>query len=270
MTFSTKGDGGKPFPFFNARRGPAIQEASPRLAFSGNTNRACHLPVMRGSPRADPAPPLGDRPILGRTCRIATIYAKTRRHGLRLCLSLNFHFRLEAEIQVCEKIICGRTPPVRGASKVLATWPGCGHKSGCRASPRHQKTADAFVAPFTGSSQPLFAARGILARRHAEPCREFASRAEQVWIGGGDRTGSHDANAWNRCQQSADSIAPMPLGEFRLDLRAFGQCIVRLRHDELKNRPRQLRQARDYPRLATIIRLSPPPVRLVRYFAPLP
>jgi hypothetical protein len=76
------------------------------------------------------------------------------------------------------------------------------------------------------------------------PSREFSSRAEQARIadGGRDRAGAHNADAWNGCQQFADPIAPMPFGQFRLDLPDFGLRIIQLRHDEPENRPRKFRQ----------------------------
>jgi hypothetical protein len=50
------------------------------------------------------------------------------------------------------------------------------------------------------------------------------------------------ADAWNGCQQFADPVAPMPFGQFRLDLPNFGLRIVQLCRDEPQDRLHQFRQ----------------------------
>jgi len=58
-----------------------------------------------------------------------------------------------------------------------------------RDGPGDEQTAYVFVAALAGSPQPLLAAGRILARRHAQPGREFSARSEQAGIAdrGGDR-----------------------------------------------------------------------------------
>ena len=79
-----------------------------------------------------------------------------------------------------------------------------------------------------GPTQPLLAAGGILARRHAEPSCEFSSRSKQAWIAdsGRNRARPHDADARNGSKQSAEPAIAMPLRQPRLDQTDLGLRIV--------------------------------------------
>ena len=118
--------------------------------------------------------------------------------------------------------------------------------SGGRSTPKARSSVRSASAPRTAQNPrrvaskcicrrvcwfaPAAPCRGIvLARRHAEPGREFSPRPEQAWIAdrGCDRARPHDADAWNRRKQSAEPVGAMPLPQPRLNLTDLGLRIVR-------------------------------------------
>src|SRR5271157_2918917 len=111
------------------------------------------------------------------------------------------------------------------------------------------------TAPATSRQRMYLSPRLLVRPSRSLPPEEFwrgvmpsqAANSRPEWNRFGSETVAAIALApmmptWNSCQQFADPIAPMPFGQFRLDLPDFGLRIVQLRHDEPKNRPRKLRQ----------------------------